>query len=310
MNPAEQAEKSFSRFFAVIRRLRGEGGCPWDIEQTPLSMRDDLIEEAFEAVEAISERDAAHVKEELGDVLLNTLIIAYMHEQAGDFSVREMFDALTEKLVRRHPHVFSESEANAYLKNTAQAKAGALSPDEVLAQWDEIKAGVEKRKGESILDEVGAGFPPLLKALKLQKKAAKKSFDWRNADEVRAKVMEEFDEVLEAAENVNAARASDGRDAVEPFTAASTVALDTAQLALEEEIGDLLFAVVNWARHLRADPVTALSRANDKFSARFLAVERAVEAEGRDMKSLTLEELDAYWERAKASQTAETTRYP
>jgi tetrapyrrole methylase family protein/MazG family protein len=302
MNPAEQAEKSFSRFFAVIRRLRGEDGCPWDIEQTPLSMRDDLIEEAFEAAEAISERDAAHVKEELGDVLLNTLIIAYMHEQAGDFSVWEMFDALTEKLVRRHPHVFSESEANAFLKNTAQTKAGALSSDEVLAQWDAIKASVEKRKGESILDEVGAGFPPLLKALKLQKKAAKKSFDWRNADEVRSKVTEEFNEVLEAVENVKTARILDGRDAHEPFTAASNDALDTAQLALEEEIGDLLFAVVNWSRHLRVDPAVALSRANGKFSTRFRAVECAVEADGKDMKSLTLEELDAYWERAKASR--------
>ncbi|GMO53050.1 MAG: nucleoside triphosphate pyrophosphohydrolase [Treponemataceae bacterium] len=293
MGSLEQAEQSFARFFAVIQRLRGPGGCPWDIEQTPLSMRDDLIEEAFEAAEAVSERDAAHVKEELGDVLLNTFIIAYMHEQAGDFAVSDMLDALSQKLIRRHPHVFSESEANEYLKETARAGKDALSPDEVLAQWDAIKAGVENRKSESVLDEVSAGFPPLLKALKLQKKAAKKSFDWRNEGEVRAKVREEFDEVLEAMEAVKAQ--GDG----EPFTAAAPDALNTAQLALEEETGDLLFAVVNWARHLRVDPVIALSRANNKFSARFRAIERAIESEGKDMKSLSLEELDVYWERAK-----------
>ena len=282
----EQAEQSFARFFGILKRLRAAGGCAWDIDQTPLSMRDSLIEEAFEAAEAISQADAPHVKEELGDVLLNACMIAYMHEQAGDFSVARMFDELTDKLIRRHPHVFKAADADA-----------ALDPGQVLAQWDSIKANVEKRAGESILDEVSEGLPPLLKAYKLQKKAAKKHFDWQHADEVAAKVREEFDEVLEAFAQ---ARQCGGTDTPPPFTAGAPAARNEAQLLLEEEIGDLLFSVVNWARHLHVNPSVALSRANHKFSRRFRAVERAVESQGKKMTDLSAAELDAHWQAAKS----------
>jgi tetrapyrrole methylase family protein/MazG family protein len=282
----EKTRDAFERFFSTIQRLRGEGGCPWDIDQTPLSMRGDLIEEVFEAVDAISDGDAAHAKEELGDVLLNTLMISYMYEQAGNFAVAEVFDAVTEKLIRRHPHVFSESEGKAFLRSAS------LNPDEVLTQWEAIKVGVEHRRSDSILDEVPEGFPPLLKAYKLQKKAAKKGFDWKAAADVYSKVQEEISEVVEASAKLESATAK-------PFTTSATTDQNEAQLHLEEEIGDAFFALVNWSRHLHCDPSTALSRANEKFSRRFRYVEKLAEADGREMKSLTLEELDRLWEQAK-----------
>jgi tetrapyrrole methylase family protein/MazG family protein len=173
-------------------------------------MRGDLIEEVFEAVEAISATDAAHAKEELGDVLLNTLIISYMYEQAGDFEVADVFDAVTEKLIRRHPHVFTESEGKAFMKSAS------LNSDEVLVQWEAIKGGLEHRRGDSILDEVPAGFPPLSKAYKLQKKAAKKGFDWKDAAGVYGKVQEEIAEVVEASEKL--ASGAVAAERAKPFT--------------------------------------------------------------------------------------------
>ncbi len=296
MEKTHLAEASFSRLLGIIARLRGEGGCPWDRAQTPESMRADLIEETFEAVDAISAGDSAHAREELGDVLLNALLIVYMYEQAGAFAVADTLDALAEKLVRRHPHVFSESEAHAFLRGGKQADApqSELSPDEVLSQWDAIKHGLEKRRGDSALDEVPAGFPPLLKALKVQKKAAKAGFDWDSPDGALRKIGEELAE----AEAARAALPQTGGE--KPFAAHASPAQNEAQLFLEEEIGDLLFSVVNWARHLRVDPSTALSRANAKFERRFRFVEKECAASGREMKTLSLKELDAYWEQAKA----------
>jgi tetrapyrrole methylase family protein/MazG family protein len=296
----EKTRDAFEQFFCTIQRLRGEGGCPWDIDQTPLAMRSGLIEEVFEAVDAISDGDATHAKEELGDVLLNTLIISYMYEQAGDFTVAEVFDALTEKLIRRHPHVFARGEPSPHRGSVASAESGgkapsqsaSLNPDEVLTQWEAIKAGIEHRCGDSILDEVPEGFPPLLKAYKLQKKAAKKGFDWKAAADVYSKVQEEISEVMEASEKLAPVTAK-------PFTVGATAAQSEAQLHLEEEIGDAFFALVNWSRHLHCDPSTALARANEKFSRRFRAVEKLAEADGKEMKSLTLEELDQFWEQAK-----------
>jgi tetrapyrrole methylase family protein/MazG family protein len=285
----EQTQESFTRFFDILKRLRAPGGCPWDIDQTPLSMRDSLIEEAFEAAEAISQEDTSHVKEELGDVLLNTFMIAYMHEQAGDFSVARVFDELTDKLIRRHPHVFKAADTDA-----------ALNPNQVLEQWDSIKVNVEKRSGESILDQVSEGLPPLLRAYKLQKKAAKKNFDWQNAGEVALKVREEFDEVLQALAGV---RQGGSENAPEPLSFGASAELNEAHLLLEEEIGDLLFSVVNWARHMHVNPVVALSRANQKFSRRFRAVEQAVESQDKKMPDLSAAELDIYWQAAKKHKT-------
>ena len=297
---------AFTYFFKTIQTLRAAGGCPWDREQTPLSMRRDLIEETFEAVDAISQNDAEHAKEELGDVFLNASMISYMYEQEGSFKVAEVLTELADKLIRRHPHVFPQSEGK------SEAKGAVKSSDEVLNQWDRIKQNVEGRKGDSILDEVPEGFPPILRAYKLQKKAAKKGFDWDTPELVEEKIEEEFAEVKEAkiernkaaeAEGDTGASAGGTTSHTEPFTVSSNATLDAAQLHLEEEIGDLLFAVVNYARKLGVDPETALTRTNQKFYRRFTYVEKKMAENNIPMDHAHLKEADEFWNEAKLQRS-------
>lgn len=287
------AEKAFNRLYNVVKILRCPEGCPWDKEQTPLSMRRDLIEETFEAVDAITQEDSFHAKEELGDVMLNATMISYMYEQKGDFSVAEVLNELAEKLIRRHPHVFPESEgsvcANTPVKNGEQ----------VLNQWDRIKENLEGRKTECILDEVPQGFPPLLKAYKMQKKAAKKGFDWDNVEDVKAKITEELAEVEEARLKVN--ELLKNQDA-HVFEMKSSKEADEAQKELEGEIGDLLFAVVNYARHLGVDPETALNATNKKFHKRFSYVQKKMEENEIPMIQENLSKMDEFWNEAKTSK--------
>lgn len=287
------AEKAFNRLYNVVKILRCPEGCPWDKEQTPLSMRRDLIEETFEAVDAITQEDPFHAKEELGDVMLNATMISYMYEQKGDFSVAEVLNELAEKLIRRHPHVFPESEgsvcANTPVKNGEQ----------VLNQWDRIKENLEGRKTECILDEVPQGFPPLLKAYKMQKKAAKKGFDWDNVEDVKAKITEELAEVEEARLKVN--ELLKNQDA-HVFEMKSSKEADEAQKELEGEIGDLLFAVVNYARHLGVDPETALNATNTKFHKRFSYVQKKMEENEIPMIQENLSKMDEFWNEAKTSK--------
>ncbi|MBO5137573.1 MAG: nucleoside triphosphate pyrophosphohydrolase [Spirochaetaceae bacterium] len=289
----ESTLQAFDYFFSVIKKLRAPEGCPWDKEQTPLSMRSDLVEEVFEAVEAISQEDYTHAKEELGDVLLNSVMIAYMYQQSGHFTLSQVLTDVAEKLVRRHPHVFKDSEGSTEMQGNVTTSA------QVLTQWDAIKQNVEGRKTDSILDEVPIGFPPLLKATKLQKKAAKKGFDWNSVDDVEAKVKEEFEEVKEAAESLKKTILKSPENTKKPFTEGASNALNMAQLALEEEIGDLLFAVVNLARHHRVDPVQALCRTNEKFIKRFKFVEQEMERSKIPMDREHLEQMDAFWDKAK-----------
>ena len=287
------AEKAFNRLYNVVKILRCPEGCPWDKEQTPLSMRRDLIEETFEAVDAITQEDSFHAKEELGDVMLNATMISYMYEQKGDFSVAEVLNELAEKLIRRHPHVFPESEgsvcANTPVKNGEQ----------VLNQWDRIKENLEGRKTECILDEVPQGFPPLLKAYKMQKKAAKKGFDWDNVEDVKAKITEELAEVEEARLKVNELLKNQD---VHVFEMKSSKEADEAQKELESEIGDLLFAVVNYARHLGVDPETALNATNTKFHKRFSYVQKKMEENEIPMIQENLSKMDEFWNEAKTSK--------
>lgn len=305
--------QAFDAFFSVIQRLRAPDGCPWDREQTPLSLRSDLIEEVFEATEAISAGDPEHVKEELGDVILNAVMTAYMYQQQGDFLVADVFTDVAEKLVRRHPHVFKESEG------TSQMIGNITSTEQVLSQWDAIKRSVEGRTAESILDEVPAGFPPLLRAAKLQKKAAKVGFDWKDVSDVEAKISEELEEVRQASAEVAAAKSRQnavttddtiGKEpkntslggSPKPFTQGAPDTLNTAQLHLEEEVGDLLFAVVNLARHLKVDPAQALARTNEKFCRRFKAVEHDMAKANLPMDSEHLEHMDTLWNAAKKQE--------
>lgn len=297
MENKKNAVKAFERFLETIQTLRAPGGCPWDRDQTPCSMRQDLVEETFEAVDAITCDDALHAKEELGDVLLNDMMISYMFEQQGKFTIADEINELSDKLIRRHPHVWPDSEG------AVEAKNKAKNSDEVLNQWDRIKQNVEGRKGKSILDEVPEGFPPMLRAYKLQKKAGKKGFEWKDPDDVLAKVREELDEVIEARKELVYLQKkfeADGNDA-KPLTVNADDRLNQAQLHVEEEIGDLLFAVVNYARKLGVDPETALNRTNKKFYNRFTYVESKMEENGVTMDSSHLEEEEKLWNEAKKS---------
>ena len=285
------AQEEFQRFFDTIKALRAPNGCPWDKEQTPLSMRNDLIEEAFEALDAISEQNPEHAKEELGDVILNATMISYMYEQENHFTVADVYKELTDKLIRRHPHVFPESEGQSCVEQKTS------TPEEVLQQWDRIKSNLENRKSSSILDEVPNGFPPLLKAYKMQKKAAKKGFDWKDLKPVKDKIFEELNEVEQAYENLQQFKQEPSN--AKPFTVNSSETVNELQLHLEEEIGDLLFSVVNYARHLNVDPSVALNRTNQKFYKRFSYVEQEMTKANIPMDYEHLKEQDNFWNQAK-----------
>lgn len=256
------AAKAFTKLFETIQALRAPDGCPWDREQTPYSMRGDLIEEVFEAVDAINEYNdntdsVSHVKEELGDIMLNTIMVSYMFQQTKDFSVADVLNEVTEKIIRRHPHVFPDSAGK------ENAIEGTKTAADVLVQWDAIKRGIEGRsKLDCVLDEVSKGLPPLLRSYKIQKKAAKKGFDWDSIDPVKQKVLEEIEEVNQAQNEYFKAIANQSQDSINQY-----------QAHLEEEFGDLLFAVVNWARHSEINPVLALERANNKFRNRFASMQ-------------------------------------
>ena len=297
---ADKTAAAYKRLYETIRTLRAPGGCPWDREQTPLTMRRDLIEETFEAVDAVSTGDAAHAKEELGDVILNASMIAYMYEQQNDFSVAEALDELTDKLIRRHPHVFPQSEG------MSEVTEKVTTGEQVLNQWDRIKENVEGRKSvKTILDEVPEGFPPLLRAYKMQKKAAKKGFDWQSIESVSAKVYEELEEVQEAFQALQDVKSAGDTSGLQAAADGRNVPSDRmsptecAALHLEEEFGDLLFAVVNYMRHSGIDPETAMDRANRKFYRRFAYVEERMTKAGIPMDSDHLQDEDAFWNAAK-----------
>lgn len=260
---------AFERLYEIVRKLRSPEGCPWDREQNPQTMRSDLVEEVFEAEDAITQNDANHVKEELGDVFLNTVMISYMYEQTSDFDVKSVLNEVSNKIIRRHPHVWKESEGKANA-----LPDGIKSTSDVLTQWDAIKQGIEGRKEKCVLDEVAHGLPPLLRAYKIQKKAAKKGFDWDDDESVWAKVNEEISELKEACNEKDENHVS-------------------------EELGDLLFSVVNLSRHLGVNPVLALANANTKFRNRYAYVEEKMNENNIPMEKGNLEPMDKFWNEAK-----------
>lgn len=262
--------KSFDELVAIMERLRAPGGCPWDREQTYASLSQYLLEEAYETFDAIQHADktgdTTELKEELGDLLLQVVFHSTIGKERGDFNIDEVCEGVTQKLVLRHPHVFGDAKL-------ARAQ-------DVLDNWDKLKAdersasGKKEKTGDSILDDVSVHFPGLLEALKVTKKAAKVGFDWRNADEV-------FDKINEEIEELRAAHAGDVGDEI------------------ENEIGDLLFAVVNLARKLNVEPETALKRTNRKFRQRFRYIEDQLRSRNKKLEDSTLDEMDALWNQAK-----------
>ena len=264
--------EAFNRLHETIRRLRAPGGCPWDREQTPETLRETLIEEAYETVEAITEGDTDHVCEELGDVFLNAVMLSYMYEQQESFTVTDVLETVSDKLIRRHPHVFGETDGYAGPGSGKETD----TPEKVLNQWDEIKQKVEGRKGSSALDGVSMGLPSLERAKKLQKRASKCGFDWEHSDDVWPKVDEELAELREAAAGGNPER-------------------------IEEELGDVLFSLVNIARHLKVDPGVALTRTNAKFVKRFTHVESSMKEAGIPMDKGHLADMDRFWNELRDS---------
>jgi tetrapyrrole methylase family protein/MazG family protein len=267
-------ESAFGRLCGIVETLRSPEGCSWDREQNPSTLRGDLIEETYECIEAIDEKDPSHIKEELGDLFLLVTMLSYMHQQEGHFTIADALTGVSEKLIRRHPHVFAKTEENA-----------ALNSSEVLDNWAKIKVEQEgRRPKDSILDEVSRALPPLDRAYKLQKKAAKKGFDWPELEGVLAKVREELEETEEAIGNVEARRpAMDGEAAAQ----------------LEGELGDLLFSVVNLCRYLKVEPSLALQRTNTKFTERFKYVEKKMKENGEEMNRESLDLMDLHWNTAK-----------
>ena len=260
---------AFERLYKIVQKLRSPEGCPWDRKQTPLTMRQPLIEETFEAVDAISAGDANHTKEELGDVFLNASMIASIHEENDEFTIVQVMNDVCDKIIRRHPHVWKNSEGSSTLVEGSQNDA-----DKVLEQWEQIKQKVEGRKKKSSLDEVSYGLPPLLRAYKIQKKAAKKGFDWKDAEGPWSKIQEEIAELKEAS-------------------------LTKTKDEIEKELGDVLFSVVNLARHLDVDPNLALASTNQKFMKRFAYVEEKMELSGEQMNPENLEIMDKFWDESK-----------
>ncbi len=291
---ADSENSSFLKFLDTVKKVRA--GCPWDKVQTPLSLRSTFFEETCEAIDAITTEDSAHVKEELGDVLLNVIIIAYMFEQQGLFSIQETLDAITEKLIRRHPHVFKQSEGQSQVVDSAD------NPDAVLNQWERIKENVEGRKTESVLDSVPDNFPPILKAYKMFKKASKKGFDWNALSEVQEKFCEELAELRDALIDVDMEKKELSKKGIDakPFTeGATSKVLDDAQLHVEEEYGDTLLSFINYGRWLGVDPSVALERANKKFSERFHHVEKRMKEQNIPFGSENRKKMSGFWDEAK-----------
>ena len=263
--------KKFDELTSVMARLRAPGGCPWDREQTYASLAQYLLEECYETFDAIQEADATgethNLQEELGDVLLQVVFHSTIAAEKGDFTIDEVVQGVTEKLVLRHPHVFGEKQ----LETAA----------DVLNNWDELKKEQQKASGkiekqrDSILEDVPVHFPALLEGQKLTKKAAKVKFDWENMDQIFDKLTEETGELKTAIErNEN----------------------------IEEEIGDLLFVVVNLARKLEIDAETALKKTNRKFRQRFKFIETELKEIGKTPAESDLREMDALWNQAKKAK--------
>ncbi len=274
-----EPSKDISRLIEIMAALRNpETGCPWDVEQDFESIKPYTLEEAYEVADAIERKDMDDLCDELGDLLLQVVFHARMAEEAGEFSFGDVVEAITRKMIRRHPHVFARSDAD--------------TPDAVKKQWDEIKQAEKRERTErrarrgmtedfkaGFLGSVQRSFPALTEALKLQERAAKVGFDWSAPEPILDKIEEEVDELRVALRDGDKSKVSD-------------------------ELGDLIFAVVNIGRHVKADPEQALRGTNTKFRRRFNHIETVLDAEGESLEAASLERMEEIWQAAKAIERA------
>ncbi len=253
--------KDFEKLVDIMARLRGPGGCPWDREQTHESIKGNLIEETYEAVDAIDAGDMDELRAELGDVLMQVVFHAQMAQERGDFDICDVIDGISEKLIRRHPHVFADATVEC--------------AEEVVDRWEQIKSaekGFEHRI--SILDGVPKTLPALSRAMEISKRAAKAGFEWPNLAAVIDKLDEEVHELKQELDEGNRERAA-------------------------EEIGDLLFTIVNVARWVKVDPEDALRAMTKRFATRFRRIEEVARESGKPIEAMTIHEMDQVWEQAK-----------
>ena len=267
---ANRAAEEFTRLIDIMATLRGPDGCPWDREQTIDSLKPFVLEETYEVLEAIDRHDHGELCEELGDFVFEAVFLARLESEAGHFEIADSLKIVADKLVRRHPHVFARDAGEPQLASAGQVRT----------RWEEIKALEKTARGDSaapktLLSGIAAALPALLRAHHIGTRAASVGFDWARAEDVVEKIQEEVNELREVVDGpADPARA-------------------------EEEMGDLLFAIANLARHLGIEPETALRKANDKFTRRFGTLERTVAESGRTMHQMSLEELEREWQRAK-----------
>jgi len=247
--------EKFQKLWAIMRRLRQE--CPWDKEQTHDSIKAATLEETYEMIEAIDLKDYEELKSELGDLLLHIVFHSAIAEENKNFSIDDVIDSITEKLIRRHPHIFSDVKVN--------------GTKDILRNWEEIKLSEGR---DSVLEGVPKNLPSLARAYRLQEKASKVGFDWEKKEDVWKKVIEEIEEMHEMERSGN-------------------------QDEFEKEMGDVFFALTNYARFLGVNPENALRRTNEKFIARFSYVEEKIKESGKKLTESTLAEMDKYWEESK-----------
>jgi nucleoside triphosphate diphosphatase len=277
--PTRDAERALTALLGLMARLRDpERGCPWDREQTFATIAPYTIEEAYEVADAIERDDREHLREELGDLLFQVVFHARLAQERGWFDFAAVANSIHAKLVRRHPHVFA---------------GASLAPQELVRVWEQQKAqeraaaeGMHPGGGGAVLAGIPKALPALTRAAKLGRRAARVGFDWPDAQQVRAKVLEELAEIDAANDAPGAARSEPGSGA-----------------ALAEELGDLLFAIANWSRHLHIDAEQALRDANGKFERRFSRMERLARERGLQLEGLSAAEWDALWREAKLNRT-------
>lgn len=279
------SEHKFETLLEIMSRLRGEGGCPWDREQTYETIKNFLIEETYETVEAIEDGDPKALCDELGDVLLQIIFLSQIAKEENLFTIDEVIDAISAKMIRRHPHVFGGTRV--------------ADSAEVLRNWEQMKqaervekkdSGTETTPTPSILDGVTRRIPAVLEASQLSQRAARVGFDWAKAEEILEKLHEEMDELRVAIK----AQAESG---VDPLTA------ETSRSNVEDEIGDIFFVAVNLARYFKIDPESALKKTNQKFRNRFRYIEAMLARSNKSFDESSLEEMEKYWQEAKQAES-------